>query len=433
VRIAYVAAGAAGMYCGTCLHDNTVAAALLARGEDVVLIPTYTPLRTDEQDVSTDRIFYGAVSVYLEQKVPFFRRPHRFLDWLLRRRGLLAQVGRFSASTDAHELGSLTLSVLSGEHGHQEKELERLATFLAELRPQVIHLTNAMFLGFARRLREATGAAVVCGLTGEDIFLDQLVEPYRGQVLAEMRRRAGDACAFVATSRYYADRVAELLAVPRERIHVVNLGLSLADVVPRDDGAGGNPFIIGYLARICPEKGLHVLLEAFRRVEQRAPGRAKLRVAGYLGPRDRGYLAEERRKIDAWGLSGAVEILGEVDRMAKLAFLRGLDVLSVPTVYQEPKGRFVLEAFAHGVPVVQPAHGAFPELVEATGGGLLVPPESPEALAEAFLQLMAEPARVREMGRSARAATLERFGSDRLAAETLAVYRAVAGGEEGLR
>ena len=61
MKIAYIAAGAAGMYCGTCIHDNTLAAALQRTGHDVALIPTYTPIRTDETDVSIDRVFSAAL------------------------------------------------------------------------------------------------------------------------------------------------------------------------------------------------------------------------------------------------------------------------------------------------------------------------------------------------------------------------------------
>jgi hypothetical protein len=61
------------MYCGSCLHDNTLAAALMAKGHEVALMPTYTPTRTDEKDVSMDRVFYGAVNVFLEQKSSVFR------------------------------------------------------------------------------------------------------------------------------------------------------------------------------------------------------------------------------------------------------------------------------------------------------------------------------------------------------------------------
>ena len=90
MRLAYIAAGAGGMYCGSCIHDNTLAAALMRRGVDVALIPTYTPLRTDEESVSLDRVFYGGINVFLQEKLGFFRHTPRFVDWLFDRPGCCA-------------------------------------------------------------------------------------------------------------------------------------------------------------------------------------------------------------------------------------------------------------------------------------------------------------------------------------------------------
>ena len=148
----------------------------------------------------------------------------------------------------------------------------------------------------------------------------------------------------------------------------------------------------------------------------------RLRVAGYLGERDRRYLEDLEARIAGWGLSGFYERVGEVDREEKIRFLQSLDVLSVPTVYREPKGLFVLEALANGVPVVQPRHGAFPEMIEATGGGLLVEPDSPEDLARGIETLLRDPGLRRELGRRGREAVHARF-HDRAEAEgTLRVY-----------
>ena len=428
MRIAYVAAGAAGMYCGSCLHDNTLARALLDQGHEVTLIPTYTPLRTDEPDASIGRVFYGAINVYLEEKIPLFRRTPRFLDRLFNARGLLNQVGRFAGSTDAHELGALTHSVLRGEHGHQAKELDRLVGFLGSLQPQVVQLTNALFLGFAGEIRRRLGVPVVCGLTGEDVFLDELEEPWRTRVHDEMRRRAQDAEGFIATSRYYADVMSELLEVPRERMHVVPLGISLADIHPPRRDEAPDSFVIGYLARIAPEKGLHLLLEAFRELAERRGDRGPklhLRAAGWVGSRYVPYLEELKTRVREWGLADRVELLGEVDRQEKLRFLAGLDVLSVPSPYKEPKGLYVLEAWAHGVPVVQPRHGAFPELIEETGGGVLFKPDSASALADALEQLVDAPETTRELGRKGREALAGRYDDEAMAAKTVAVYERV--------
>src|ERR1043165_1330623 len=91
MKIIYLAAGAGGMYCGSCLHDNTLAAALLALGEDVLLVPTYTPLRTDEPNVSIDRVFFGGINVYLQEKSSLFRHTPWWMDRWLDHPALLEQ------------------------------------------------------------------------------------------------------------------------------------------------------------------------------------------------------------------------------------------------------------------------------------------------------------------------------------------------------
>lgn len=427
MKIAYISAGAAGMYCGSCLHDNTLARALLRLGHDVALIPTYTPTRTDEENVSINRVFYGAINVYLHQKVKLLRHTPRPLEWLLNRRWLLGLVSRLGGSVDAHDLGALTLSVLRGEHGEQRQELDDLVRWLRDsYRPDVVHLTNAMFLGVTRRIREELAVPVICSLQGEDLFLEELEEPYRSQVRAVLRERARDADGFIAPCEYYARHMSQFLDLPPDRVRVVHLGVDLdghADVpAPKPQEA---PFEVGYLARICPAKGLHVLVDAFRILaEQAGRERVRLRVAGYLGARDRRYFEDQRNKLRSWGLEGSVEYAGEVDREGKLQFLRGLDVLSVPTVYRESKGLFVLEALASGVPVVQPRHGSFPELIEKTGGGVLVEPDSPEALAGALRSLMHDPVRRRHLARDGRKAVHATFHDAAMAKATLEVFGA---------
>lgn len=432
MRIAYIASGAAGMYCGTCLHDNALAAALLRLGHEVALVPTYTPLRTDEPGVGLERVFMGALNVYLQQLAAPFRHLPARLGRLLDRPALLRRIARLGASTDPAELGALTLSVLRGEEGFQAGELDKLVAWLRDdYRPEIVHLNNSMFVGFARRLKQELKVPVLCSVQGEDLFLGQLAGAYRGRVLAMLRERARDVDAFVSNSHFYADAMAELLGLDRARFHVVPLGISLdghgdAQAAPRPEG---KPFTVGYLARVCADKGFHVLVEAFRRLAgDLGPGRVRLAAAGYLAERDRRYLQEQEERLAGWGLADSFEYLGEVDRAGKIRFLQSLDVLSVPTTYREPKGLFVLEALANGVPVVLPRHGAFPELVEATGGGVLVEPNAPDALAEGLKALLLDPARRRELGRRGREAVHRRFGDRQAAQGLLAVYaRALAG------
>ena len=425
MKIAYIAAGAAGMYCGTCIHDNTLAAALQKKGHEVALIPTYTPIRTDEADVSIDRVFYGGINVYLEQKLALFRHTPWMLDALFNSPILLKWLSRFSASTNAKDLGALTVSVLQGEEGRQTKELAKLVKWLKDAyQPDIVQLTNSMFVGFAREMRKILGVPILCAFQGEDIFLEDLIEPYKSQALKLLQARAWDVDGFIAPCRYYADFMAGYLNIPVGKIHVVNLGVSLQGYSNAKKHTTEFPFVIGYLARICPEKGLHLLVDAFYQLTQRlGSDKIRLKIAGYLGKRDKPYFEGIIKQIDMWGLTHAFEYSGEVDRNQKIEFLSSLHLLSVPTTYRESKGLYILEALANGVPVVQPRHGAFPELIAATGGGVLVEPASPDAIAGGILQLINDTDYREQLGRQGQEAVHRAFSDDVMVEATLVVYR----------
>src|ERR671913_1639593 len=135
MRILYITAGAANMYCGSCLRDNALAAELIRRGHDVVLLPVYTPTLTDEPNVSEDRVFFGGISVYLQQKAPFFRWAPRIFDKLLDAPWLIRAASSGSISTDPQSLGEMTISMLKGEDGFQRKEFKKMIEWLASEPP----------------------------------------------------------------------------------------------------------------------------------------------------------------------------------------------------------------------------------------------------------------------------------------------------------
>ena len=442
MKIAYITAGAAGMYCGSCLHDNTLAAALMAKGHEVALIPTYTPTRTDEEDVSIDRVFYGAVNVFLEQKSPAFRHIPEPLHWILDRPKLLNWISGLSGAIDATKLGDMTLSVAKGETGNQQREVKELVSWLRDdFKPDIVHITNSMFLGLAGPLKREIRVPVLCSLQGEDIFLAALSEPYKSQVHEQLRAHARIVDGLVATCNYYASFMGKYLDVDPQRIHVVPLGIKLEghqgappspkspdttvdEVPPESLRSTSSPFVVGYLARICPEKGLHRLVEAFALLCEKVDIKdLRLHVAGYLGKRDETYFQDIKKRVDELGLAEVFDYAGEVNRDEKIGFLQTVDVLSVPTTYSDPKGLFVLEALANGTPVVQPAHGSFPEMIAATGGGLLFEPGATKSLADKLQELMRAPQNRYELGRRGADAVHERFSDTAMADATLGVYR----------
>ena len=435
MRIAYISAGAGGMFCGSCLHDNTLAAALVALGHDALLIPTYTPLRTDEPDVSEKRVFLGGINAYLQQKLAIFRHTPRIFDRLLDARPLLRWASRFAVRTQADQLADLAISVLRGEHGHQRKEIARLVDWLAgDHQPDVVVFSNVLLSGIVHPLRERLKVPVFATLQGDDVFLEALPLEARGIAIQLIREHCREIDGFIATSRYYADFMAEYLSIERPRIDVVYPGLNLTGHGQPRPERSGEPFTIGYFARICPEKGLHNLIDAFVRMRQQmeAPP-ATLRVSGWLGENHRPYLEQQRARLREAGFEGDLSHVDSPDHASKVRFLQSIDVLSVPTTYREPKGLYVLEALANGVPVVQPRHGSFPELVEATGGGLLVTPDDPADLATALRRLADDPTHREELGQQGKQAVFDRFHAHAMAEATLAVIHKTATHETGIR
>jgi glycosyltransferase involved in cell wall biosynthesis len=429
MRIVYLASGAGSMYCGSCLQSNTLVAALRRAGEDALMVPVYTPVRTDEENVGIRRMAFGGLNVYLQQKSALFRHTPRFVDKLLDHPGLLCWLGGRSSSTRPESLGALTVSMLQGEEGRQQKELAKLVGWLKrEVPPDMVHLSNVLLVGMARELHRQLDVPVVCTLSGEDIFLENLPQPHYSAARRLLRERSAELAALVAMNGYYADFMAEYLNVDREKIHVIPPGLNL-------DGHGTGPeravpardvVTIGYLARICPEKGLHLLAEAFELLSEDGDlPRMRLLTAGYLGKRDKPYLEEIQSRLTARRLADRFKYLGELDRAGKIAFLRSLDIMSVPTVYRESKGISVLEAWANGVPVVLPDHGAFPELVKDTGGGLLCRPNDAKSLADCLKQIILAEDQGRQHGRRGQAAVRDRYHADLMARRTVELYKAV--------
>jgi glycosyltransferase involved in cell wall biosynthesis len=423
MRIAHITAGAGHMYCGSCLRDNTIAAAQLDAGHDVLLIPTYTPTRPEGRNVSLDRIYLGGINVFLQEHVPILRRMPSVLTRMLDSAALLRLATSRGVSVEPAQLGRLTVSMLRGVDGAQHRTVLELIRFLAdEATPEIVSIPNSLLIALAPAIKRELNVPVVCTLQGEDGFLDGLGAPYRDEALRLIREHASSVDAFLAVSRFGADRMSEFLGISRSRIDIVPIGIDFEghSRAPLD----GEPFTLGYLARVSPEKGLHVLCEAYRRLRSR-PGcpPSRLVAAGYLAPEHKGYLADVQKKMASWGLADEFEYRGALDRAEKIAFLQTLSVLSVPSPYPTQKGQFLLEAMASGVPVVQPRLGAFTEVVEATGGGILVEAGNLDGLVQAIASLVENPDRRRQLGATGYDAVRVHYGVPQMLAQVMEVYR----------
>ena len=425
MRILSITAGAANMYCGSCLRDNALARELLARGHDVTLQPVYTPTRTDEENVSTDRVLFGGVSVYLQQHMGIFRRTPWLLDKLWDSKAFLKLVSKRSIAVDPGGLGDLTISTLEGERGFQRKEIEKLVAWLREESPyDVINLPTALLIGLAEPIKRATGRPVVVTLQGEDLFIDGLPLAHRDRAITLMRDHVKHVDLFLPVSEYYADYTAQRFAIPRHKLRVAPLGVTLNDLALSTRTRTRNaPFVVGYFARVAPEKSLHLLAEAYRVLRrERGVESARLEAAGYLAPEHRPYVAAIESKMQEWGLGSEFRYHGVLDRAQKVAFLHSIDVLSVPSTYREPKGLYLLEAMACGVAVVAPNHGAFPEILAKTSGGLLAQADNPESFADALAALRNRPEQAHQMGQSGAAGVQQHYSVARMAERVLEIY-----------
>src|SRR4051794_16991736 len=271
MKIVLLTPGTGSYYCGVCMRDNALAREVISQGHEALMVPMYLPVTLDDAPAAAAGapVFYGGINVYLQQKFAFFRNSPRWLDRLLNYRGFLKLAGRASGMTGGSELGELTLSMLQGEHGHQAKELEQLVEWLREVQPDSVWLSTALLAGLAEKIARELKIPVLCSLQGEDSFMDSLPEPWRGrswQTLSDCQRHIE---AFIAPSRFYAEYMGGRLRLAPSKLEVIPNGISLEgfDAAP----VPGQPPVIGFLARLCRQKGLDLVVDAF--IDLRRRGR----------------------------------------------------------------------------------------------------------------------------------------------------------------
>jgi len=422
--------GTGSYHCGVCMRDNALAKELHRQGHDAVMLPMYLPLTLDEEPASPDSpIFFGGINVYLQQKFALFRHTPRWLDSLFNNHWLLKKVAGSSASqTGGAEIGDLTHSMLLGEEGKQAKELQELIAWMREHgKPDAVWLSTALLVGLARRIREEVGIPVLGSLQGEDSFLDSLAEPWRTRCWETLAQRSRDVTAFVAPSRYYADLMGKRMKLTPEQLHVIPNGVAIDDFQP--PSAPPDPPSIGYLARMSASKGLGTVIDAFVLLKKRGRfPRVKLLVAGAMTAADEEYVNTLKAKLHAAGCADRVEFHPNVSREEKSAFLRRLTLLSVPANYGEAFGLYVAEAWAAGVPVVQPNCAAFSEMIEATGAGRLFEPSNTAALVGEWEKLLADPPEAHALGRNGRAAAERVYSIAIMARRFIELTRESVGG-----
>lgn len=416
MRVLHLTPGTGNFHCGSCLRDNALIKALRVRGHDAIMSPLYLPLVTDREEASPDQpIRVGGISLYFQQKMPWFHRLPRFVHRWLNRPSLLKFAAKGMGMTSAKMLGEMTVGSLKGREGKQWGEWHQLINWIKqEAKPDVVSLSNSLLSGLAPALAEEVGVPVLVSLQGEDSFLDTLIEPWRSEAWEAMQTNARSVSRFIAPSAFYQRLMAERLGVPLEKIAVLPNGLDLTPFPVAE--ADPNWPTIGYLARMIHGKGLGTLVDAFIELTRRKSlPRVRLRIGGAFTPMDEAYVREQQAKLAAAGCAERVTWHPNLSFEEKMRFLGELSVFSVPATYGEAFGLYVVEALASGVPVVQPDHGAFPELVTVTGGGLLCRPDDVASLADQLEVVLKDESLRDQLVNRGRAAARNEFTAARMA------------------
>jgi len=415
------------MFCGNCFRDNALVAALRGNGHDVLMVPLYLPLTLDEDDQSAGTpIFFNGVNVYLGQGSSTYRRAPGWIRRIIGSERVLKWAASRAGKTRAEDVGELTISMLHGKDGNQSRELDELLIWLkTQPKPDIVCLSNSLLLGLTRELRAGLRVPIVCLLQNEAPYIDSMPDGLRDEVWSIMAERAKDIDCFIAPSRYYADRMIECLGVPADRMRVIYNGINLEGYEPADYIS--NPPVLGFFSRMCRDKGLDAVVDAFiiLKKSNRIPN-LKLRIGGGCGPGDEPFVNELRDRLHAKALLGDVDFHQNLSRLEKQEFLRSLSVLTVPAQFGESFGFYVIEAMAAGVPVVQPHCASFPELIKATGGGITYEPTDRETLAATLEKFLYNLEEARKLGQAGREVVHEKFSIDIMAQKVGSLFNEIS-------
>ena len=391
MKIVYLITGSGGsFYCGNCYRDMIYLKAIRkVPGITASAIPLYLP--PDDTNIETGldkKVFFGAISMYLREKVPFLRNMPVFMDKLFDSAPMLKIAAHRAGSTRTEGLEEMTLNMIKGENAFPEKELQRLVDYLTrDGKPDIIHLSNALIIGLARRIKKKLDVKIVCSLLNEDDWIDEMAEPYQSRAWKLISKEASNVDAFLTPSNYYKEMFISKTGISGDNFQVIPLGIDpgdLAKIEKRD-----NYPAIGYFCRINFQNGFDKLVDAFIELKTAndLPG-LTLHVSGGYTSDDKPFISDQIRKIKTNGLKSFVRIYPEFHGNSKQEFFSNIDVMSVPVRKHDGYGLYLLEANAAGVPVVQPATGAFPEIVARTMGGITYSPDSVTELSTSLLQLL---------------------------------------------
>ncbi len=431
MNIIQIIPGSGGsFYCGNCLRDSKYFEAFRKEGHQVIKIPMYLPLFADEHDLTDIPVFYGAVSLYLKQRFPVLRKAPRWVERVLNSKPLLKFASSMAGSTNARGLEDMTESMLMGEEGKQREELDEMVHWIADhFQPDIIHISNALLLGLARQIKKKLNVPVVCSLQDEDVWVDAMEPGFRKHIWKLMHQKAENVDAFISVSTYFADVMKKKMNLPPEKVHIIHLGISHTDYTCINSSE--KPRNIGYLSRMNHENGLDILTDAFIELKKKPGfGDVKLVVTGGSTGDDTRYIKEIKKRLKKNNLDSQVDFHKKFEDQGRDEFFKKVSLLSVPVRNGEAFGMYLLEAMASGVPVVQPALGAFPEIVETSEGGVIYEENTPKALAETLEDLFTKPERIQSLSEKAVSGVRKHFDIHIQTLKMIELYESLHGSEK---
>lgn len=419
MKILFIVPGSGdSFYCGNCFRDNLQASALRKAGHEVIVMPLYLPLRFRSFQADTP-LFFPATTFYTAQK--FFGK-RKMPGWLKKVTGsdmLLNVASSLSGSTSADGLEEMTLAMITGEDAAFREMVDQLIDWVKEReKPDVIHLSSSLLIGIAKEIKSHLDTPIVCSVQDEEVWIDNLEECSMQAAWRGIEENSCYVDRFVTTSHFYKEMLQQRLPQFKE-IEVIYPGVDPDKYRSMDYPE--DP-VIGFFYRMNEENGLDLLAEAFVKLKRKNTiPNLRLRIGGGYTGKDKPFLRKIRKLLEPYQDYVVIEEAYRMEEHAR--FYREISVLSVPLRFEEGVGLYLCEAFAAGRPVVEPATGSFPEIVDRAG--ILYGLNDADSLATALEGLLTDRALMERCREEALRLSSSRYNDQVLAEKLMNMYQSL--------
>lgn len=363
MRVLHIVSSAGdAFYCGNCLRDDFQAQALLDSGCDLTLMPVFLPSRLLKGKKSSE-LFFAAISYWLARE--FFERAQipRALEKILSSKFALSLAKPFFGSTTPKAARKMTLSMIEADDPHFKSEFEKIKSWIkSEGGFDLIQISSTLMSGLARALRREFKTPIVCAMQDEEVWLDKLSPADSARAWKGILKNAKYIEKFIAPSFYYKNKIQSRFP-ELKNIEVLYPCAARA-------GAARKKFpqapTIGFLSGAKKSKGLELLADAFIKIkEQNSVENLRLRIAGGFGLKDKKFLKSILKKLSKF--ENFVDFTPAYRPEDHGEFFKNISLICVPADDEDALGLYVIEAFAHSKPAIEPDCGAFPEIMQDAG------------------------------------------------------------------